>query len=71
MEWFWEKNASLFMLCQIFLGPQFQNVMSLCCLFTCDRASENFYYYPKMSKTIFLFNAFKGYTWNKKISLAC
>ena len=52
-----EKNAILCMLCQKVVGPQFQNVMSLCCMFTCRRASENCECYPEMTtqKIIFLF----------------
>ena len=38
------------MLCHIVVGPQFQNFMSKCCLFTCRKASENVDCYPKMSK---------------------
>ena len=38
------------------VGPQFQNFMSLCWLFTWRRAFENFefYWYPKKSNTTFL-----------------
>ena len=42
------------MLSQIVLGPQFQNVMSQCCTFTCRMASENLDFYPKMSQKSFL-----------------
>ena len=37
------------MLCQIVVGPQFQNFMSLCSQFTCRRALENVDCYPKIS----------------------
>ena len=50
VEWFWKK-------CITFYGalkccrPQFQNIMSYCCLFTCRRASgHKIDCYPKMSK---------------------
>ena len=70
-----EKNATLSMLCQIVVGPQFKNVMSECCLFTFHRASRRFWLlrcYPKMSKHFcFLFYIFKGYTCKKKCALAC
>ena len=42
------------MLCQIVVGPQFQNVMSECCIFTCRMALDNFDCYPKMSKHFFI-----------------
>ena len=32
VEWFWNKIATLSMLRQIVVGPQFQNFMSQCCL---------------------------------------
>ena len=35
------------MLCEMVVGPQFQNFMCLCCIFTGRRASENFECYPK------------------------
>ena len=41
------------MLCQMVVGPQFQNFMPQCCFFTCSMASENFKCYPKMSKKMF------------------
>ena len=36
------------MMFQIVVGPQFQNCMSLCYIFTCLRASENLDCLPKM-----------------------
>ena len=37
------------MWCQIVVGPQFQNFMSKCCIFTWRRALDFFYCYPKLS----------------------
>ena len=54
LEWFW-KNTTLPMLCQIVVGSQFQNFMSLCCLFACRRSSENVECYPKLSKVFYFY----------------
>ena len=48
-----EKNWSLGKLCEIFLGPQFQNITIQFCFFTWCRASENLDCYPKMGKFVF------------------
>ena len=49
------------MWCQIVVGPQFQNFMSKCCIFTWRRALDFFYCYPKLSN-FFFFSIFKGGT---------
>ena len=47
-----EKNWSLGKLCEIFLGPQFQNITIQFFFFTWCRASENLDCYPKMGKFV-------------------
>ena len=51
---FGNKNVPLSMLCQIVIGPQFQNLAFSCYFLTCRiyRASENVDCYPKISKNI-------------------
>ena len=48
-----EKNWSLGKLCEIYLGPQFQNITIQFFFFTWCRASENLDCYPKMGKFVF------------------
>ena len=49
VEWFFsEKIWTHFKLCQIFMGPQFQNFTLKCCFLAWHRVSENFGCYPKM-----------------------
>ena len=59
------------MLCQIVVGPHFQNFTLHCCFFTWRRASENVDRISNNSKKkiVFVFNIFKGFTWNKMCSL--
>ena len=45
---FWRKNWTHFRLCQIVMGPQFQNFTLKCCFLAWHRVSENFDCYPKI-----------------------
>ena len=60
-----KQNVLLSMLCQIVVGPQFQNVMSYNVAF-----SENVDCYPKMSN-IFVFSNLFICPWNEICFLAC
>ena len=42
-------SFSLFILCQIVLGPRYQNLTFPCCFLTCRRASEKFDCYPTVT----------------------
>ena len=73
VEWFGEKMQHFlqYVVSNGCIGPHLQDFMSLCCLFTCRRASENCDFYLKISKFLFLFKIFKRCTWHKICSLAC
>ena len=79
---FGNKNVTLSMLCQIVIGPQFQNLAFSCYFLTCRiyRASENVDCYPNLSKhsccvkpgNIFFNFQIKYYTcFNFKLSCDC
>ena len=52
--------ATHYMMCQIVVGPQFQNITLKGCFLTCCRASENFDFYPKFFFLIMFFKPAKG-----------
>ena len=52
---FSRKNWTHVMLCQIVVGPQFQNFTLKCWFLVWRRALENFDRYPKMGKNYFCF----------------